>query len=1089
MKKLILSALFLSIVSVCKAQQFYTPPTDQEIKHGEIYVAAVSVEVKDGIATTTLDLKFSHRGYQYQDEGIVEFSLLPHQHISQFQLDVNGTLRDAMVVEKQKGRAAYEEIISRRVDPGLLEMIGENKYRLRVYPISRFGLKRAVLVYEEKLPRMSDKYIYTLPLGYNYPVFENIRSNYSGEKHLFTLKMTVPYETYPRIEESPLDAIQFETKPGSISEFFIGADSIPQGVLTVSMTAPDAQKPELLLEKTKSGTDRVFLLQTTSPLKPVDKPKPGKVALCIDRSLSMQPISPKVLELMQRYIKHIDHLSVEVYTIGTDIRKTGSYDIRQGDPAALFRHIGEIEFNGVARFDSLDLSFPECDEVWLLTDGVSPISSNPSCKTGSHPVIILNDSKQADSYWISQLAERTGGACINLGQPIVADPLSLLTTKQPHLVLTDYSSKQIEDLHVRTIRHSDLTKSYLITGKQKKNKAQLILHFKMGSDLLCDTLYLDNNQTGKYNGFVERAYLNEKIKSLNADPNQMKEITEIGTKYSLVTPNTSLIVLETLEDYIKYEIVPPTDDLQRDYFRNLERIKREEEENSWKKDEALKEAFNDRRMAWKAFASDKEIAAFDHYIEKRTERRQRAEQRREKMRKYWEEAERRRKREEWEMNNPPQYYRPKKRKRGTYGGYSGPSTVRQSGTLLSEASTRRITGKVVDERGEPVIGCSVYVVGTNIGVCSDLDGEFALTLPANAKKMKVSLIGMNPAEYEVTHTNAKITLGEESIELSDVVVTGYSGPSISSEPAPIQQEPIIKDQGNETAYFPSLPDSLYLPGLEALQPEEILRQYPALRQVYGTSPFFYLSVANLLHEKGDSDAAYQVVSNLAEMSVGNPNLLLPYTKFIVQLGRTEEAIKILETNVVQHPDKLISYRELALAYAAAKQYQKAVDCIYSTLSLPFSDEDKVMILTDMNNIIVWAKRENEKLKLSEIESRFIFPITAGQRFVVGSFSDARVYLDVDFDGQRRYWTYREKGGIPSLAQGHAYAPIDFIYRKVPYAATDIRVGTFTQKGPVTTIGYLEMYVNFGMENEERKVFFFPCGELPFKQKYINEGEF
>lgn len=49
------------------------------------------------------------------------------------------------------------------------------------------------------------------------------------------------------------------------------------------------------------------------------------------------------------------------------------------------------------------------------------------------------------------------------------------------------------------------------------------------------------------------------------------------------------------------------------------------------------------------------------------------------------------------------------------------------------AQSQKISGIVVDEKGEPVIGASILVTGSTLGTISDYDGNFELTVPASAK--------------------------------------------------------------------------------------------------------------------------------------------------------------------------------------------------------------------------------------------------------------------------------------------------------------------------------------------------------------------
>ena len=89
------------------------------------------------------------------------------------------------------------------------------------------------------------------------------------------------------------------------------------------------------------------------------------------------------------------------------------------------------------------------------------------------------------------------------------------------------------------------------------------------------------------------------------------------------------------------------------------------------------------------------------------------------------------------------------------------------------AQTKAISGVVKDASGETIIGASVIVKGSNIGTVTNIDGEFNLNVPANAKTLLVSYVGMQTKEITISGTNLKISLVEDTKVLDDVVVIGY----------------------------------------------------------------------------------------------------------------------------------------------------------------------------------------------------------------------------------------------------------------------------------------------------------------------------
>lgn len=95
-------------------------------------------------------------------------------------------------------------------------------------------------------------------------------------------------------------------------------------------------------------------------------------------------------------------------------------------------------------------------------------------------------------------------------------------------------------------------------------------------------------------------------------------------------------------------------------------------------------------------------------------------------------------------------------------------------SAFSLMAQRSITGKVVDNNKEPLIGASILVKGTSTGTVSDLDGTFQMEVPAGGTVLIVSYTGYRTSEVSLTASSTyDITLESEAIALTDVVVVGY----------------------------------------------------------------------------------------------------------------------------------------------------------------------------------------------------------------------------------------------------------------------------------------------------------------------------
>ena len=100
----------------------------------------VSTIIVGTVAITTMDMLFYNDSTRVLS-GDLYFPLNEGQTVSRFALDVNGVLREGVVVEKAKARVAYERMIRRGVDPGLVELTKGNNFKTRIYPIPAKGFK------------------------------------------------------------------------------------------------------------------------------------------------------------------------------------------------------------------------------------------------------------------------------------------------------------------------------------------------------------------------------------------------------------------------------------------------------------------------------------------------------------------------------------------------------------------------------------------------------------------------------------------------------------------------------------------------------------------------------------------------------------------------------------------------------------------------------------------------------------------------------------------------------------------------------------------------------------------------------------
>ncbi|MDR2774999.1 MAG: SusC/RagA family TonB-linked outer membrane protein, partial [Tannerella sp.] len=111
---------------------------------------------------------------------------------------------------------------------------------------------------------------------------------------------------------------------------------------------------------------------------------------------------------------------------------------------------------------------------------------------------------------------------------------------------------------------------------------------------------------------------------------------------------------------------------------------------------------------------------------------------------------------------------------------------------------KTVTGTVMDERGEEIIGASVVVKGTTIGTTSDISGKFSIRVPEKGT-LVISYIGYQTQEITIgNETSLQIRLKEDVEQLEEVVVVGYGTQkkaSLTSAISQIRGEEAFKDRG------------------------------------------------------------------------------------------------------------------------------------------------------------------------------------------------------------------------------------------------------------------------------------------------------
>ena len=103
---------------------------------------------------------------------------------------------------------------------------------------------------------------------------------------------------------------------------------------------------------------------------------------------------------------------------------------------------------------------------------------------------------------------------------------------------------------------------------------------------------------------------------------------------------------------------------------------------------------------------------------------------------------------------------------------------------LLVCAQRTVSGRVVDDSGEPLIGATVRVQGTTAGTITDFDGLFSISDVADDAIVEVSYMGYLPQQLKAA-SDMRVVLQEDVQRLEDVIVVGYGAAKIKDLTSPI----------------------------------------------------------------------------------------------------------------------------------------------------------------------------------------------------------------------------------------------------------------------------------------------------------------
>lgn len=562
------------------------PPTvtlaDPTLKPITLSALNIETQIIANIATSTYELVF-HNPNARVLEGELLFSLLDGQQVIDYALPINGIYRHASVVPKAKGKEAYESTIRAQIDPALLEKTIGNNFKTRLYPLPANGYKKVKITLQELLKNKQNKLQYRVP--------------FITKHALDSLKLNI---TIPALNSQPsanIADIQF--------------DNISQGQsIKLEKSAFKISKPILITldnsnNKTNTPFDtfvqqrdkETFLFSSSNfpqQTQPAPRPLPKKIALIWDTSFSNQQRQlDKELRFLASYIEQVKTATIELVFFNHAQTSKQSLTIcaatvpcESGQPfSTLSKLLKNSHYNGSNNFASIDISQLHVDEVLLFSNGIKTLFDG-ELQHIDKPISSINASTTADTALLRRYATRSNGRFIDLVQHTTQEALQQLSTTQSSINVAA-SSANIDTDSIFVSQHNNRLQ-LIAKAKQALDPNQpawVTLNITTQNKTQQKTIQLNNPIVVKHS--LDSLWATAKIAALETDYKNNKDtIIALAKRYKVLTKDTSLIVLDRVEDYVRYEIEPP-ETLKPQYAKLL---KQKMDKKLYEKEEALIES-------------------------------------------------------------------------------------------------------------------------------------------------------------------------------------------------------------------------------------------------------------------------------------------------------------------------------------------------------------------------------------------------------------------------------------------------------------------------------------------------------------------
>jgi predicted Zn-dependent protease len=542
----------------------------------------VTVDIRDQIARTVIEESFVNHTDGVL-EGVFHFPLPPGASISGFGMWIGDKLVEADIVEKQRAREIYETILQEKRDPGLLEWTGGNIFKARVYPIFAHSEKRIKITYTQVLPQKGGQYRYSYALQSELLQLNPLRELAIDVKvHSAAPLQNVTCPTHPTRLDRTAHSAHVE---------FTAQEYTPTRDFEVVIETKGKQS-DLVLIPHRRGDDGYFMLQLTPPASGdwardiLPDGEPLHLLILADTSASMdsrqRQVQANFIAALLSCLTSKDRVNLAACDVECDWVFDKAVNAAPSNIAALRDFLARRHSLGWTDLDqAFDSVLKQCEpdtQVIYVGDGIvttgdaDPVAFakrlrrlyEKQGKTGVFHAVSPGSSYE--SVVLKTIASLGGGSV----RPIGADetPASIAQQLVAEIAEPSLRDLKIEFRGLRTARVYPAELPNLPGGSQqiilgrylpegRDREGEVIVTGKRGGRPVRFQAPVLLKDAEEGNSFIPRLWARMHLDHLleqGSSHTIRDEIIALSEEYQIITPYTSLLVLESDADRERFKV-------------------------------------------------------------------------------------------------------------------------------------------------------------------------------------------------------------------------------------------------------------------------------------------------------------------------------------------------------------------------------------------------------------------------------------------------------------------------------------------------------------------------------------------------------